>query len=167
MRKFQSKFLMKYPEILLISLLIATIGLTAACNSSSVAQGGGASRHYYIAAEEVIWDFAPSGHDLINGGPIPKPYYTKWSMVRFIEYTDEKFTTRKPQPDWLGIMGPIVRAEVGDTVIVHFLNRLVDTTVCILMASGTIRTMRGLNIIRRALGGEGTTGWKLYLYLVC
>jgi multicopper oxidase len=44
-------------------------------------------------------------------------------MIRFIEHKDEKFTTRKPQPDWLGIKVPIVRAEVGGTVIVHFLNR--------------------------------------------
>jgi len=26
------------------------------------------------------------------------------------------------QPDWLGILGPIIRAEVGDTVLVHFCN---------------------------------------------
>jgi hypothetical protein len=64
---------MKYQEILLLLLLIAGIGLMGACNSNSVAQGGGATRHYYIAAEEVIWDFAPSGQDLINGGPIPEP----------------------------------------------------------------------------------------------
>lgn len=30
---------------------------------------------------------------------------------------------RQPQPEWLGIMGPIMCAEVGDTIMVEFLNR--------------------------------------------
>jgi hypothetical protein len=42
---------------------------------------------------------------------------------RFIEYTDDTFTTGKPQPDWLGILGPVIRAEVGDEIVVDFLNR--------------------------------------------
>jgi FtsP/CotA-like multicopper oxidase with cupredoxin domain len=80
-------------------------------------------RHYYIQAEDVTWDFAPAGQNLIHSGPIPAPYETVWSKVRYIEYTDVSFTVRKPQPAWLGILGPIIRAEVGDTVFVYFRNR--------------------------------------------
>jgi manganese oxidase len=29
----------------------------------------------------------------------------------------------KPEPDWLGILGSVIRAEVGDTIIVDFINR--------------------------------------------
>jgi FtsP/CotA-like multicopper oxidase with cupredoxin domain len=47
----------------------------------------------------------------------------RWKKVRYVEYTDGTFSTRKPQPEWLGILGPIIRAEVGDVVRVHFLNR--------------------------------------------
>jgi hypothetical protein len=84
-----------------------------------------ATRHYYIAAEDVTWDYAPSGVDLVEGSEIPRPWAgnTRWSKTRYFEYTDDTFTTRKPQPEWLGILGPIIRAEVGDTVIVDFLNR--------------------------------------------
>lgn len=82
-------------------------------------------RHYYIAAEDITWDFAPSGRDLIMGGVIPKPWglHTKWSKTRYIGYTDDTFTVRTPQPEWLGILGPIIRGEVGDEIYVHFLNR--------------------------------------------
>ncbi len=82
-----------------------------------------AMREYFIAAEDVVWDFAPSGQDLVHGGRIPRPYRTKWKKTRYIEYTDATFTTPKPQPPWLGILGPIIRAEVGDEILVHFQNR--------------------------------------------
>jgi hypothetical protein len=83
------------------------------------------TRHYYIAAEDVIWNYAPSGHNLLNGTPIPQQWAMKvqWAKTRFIEYTDDTFTTPKLQPDWLGILGPIIRAEVGDEIVVDFLNR--------------------------------------------
>ena len=82
-------------------------------------------RRYYIAAEDVSWDYAPSGRDLVNGRPLPEPYrtQTRWNKTRYIEYTDATFSTRKAQPEWLGILGPIIRAEVGDTILVTFLNR--------------------------------------------
>lgn len=84
-----------------------------------------ATRHYFIAAENVSWDYAPSGLNLVEGRPIPSPWaaQTKWPKTRYIEYTDATFTVRKPQPEWLGILGPVIRAEVGDTVVVDFLNR--------------------------------------------
>lgn len=85
----------------------------------------GKVRHYYIAAEDVVWDYAPSGKDLIHGRNLPEPYrmQTRWNKTRYIEYTDATFSVRKQQPDWLGILGPIIRAEVGDTISVDFLNR--------------------------------------------
>jgi hypothetical protein len=84
-----------------------------------------ATRHYYIAAEDVTWDYAPSGHNLLNGSPIPQPWslQLRWPKSRFIEYTDDTFITPKRQPEWLGILGPVIRAEVGDEIVVDFLNR--------------------------------------------
>ncbi|HZU33493.1 MAG TPA: multicopper oxidase domain-containing protein [Candidatus Angelobacter sp.] len=81
-------------------------------------------REYFIAAEEVTWNFAPSGRDLLYNRPIP-PLYSKtvYPKLHYVEYTDKTFSVPRPQPEWLGILGPIIRAEVGDTVIVHFLNR--------------------------------------------
>lgn len=83
------------------------------------------TRHYYIAAEDVPWNYAPSGMNLLRALPVPRPWGAKleWPKTRFIEYTDDTFTTKKPQPEWLGILGPIIRAEVGDEVDVTFMNR--------------------------------------------
>ncbi|MGA9388973.1 MAG: multicopper oxidase domain-containing protein, partial [Candidatus Sulfotelmatobacter sp.] len=91
------------------------------CASSCLAT----TRHYYIAAEDVTWNYAPSGFNLLNGNPIPLPWRDKvqWPKTRYIEYTDDSFTTPKRQPEWLGILGPLIRAEVGDEIVVEFLNR--------------------------------------------
>lgn len=61
------------------------------------------------------------------GGPIPNCAYSK---VRYVEYTNETFQTRVPPPGatqdfpwgWLGVLGPIIRAEVGDIVNILFVN---------------------------------------------
>jgi len=92
---------------------------------SSISSSLAATRHYYIAAEDVTWNYAPSGSNLLSGTPISQPWVQKlqWAKSRFVEYTDDTFTTPKPQPDWLGILGPVIRAEVGDEVVVDFLNR--------------------------------------------
>ncbi len=84
-----------------------------------------ATRNYYIAAEDVTWDYAPSGQDLLHGTGLPLPWrnHTRWAKTRFIEYTDATFSERKPQPEWLGILGPVIRGEVGDEIVVTFLNR--------------------------------------------
>ena len=81
-------------------------------------------REYYIAAEQIEWDYAPSGLELMHGEDIPYPWglHRHWPKTRFVEYTDGSFSRRKPQPEWLGILGPIIRAEVGDSVLVHFRN---------------------------------------------
>jgi manganese oxidase len=91
----------------------------------SVSNCFAATRHYYIAAEDVTWNYAPSGMDLLTATPIRQPWALKlqWPKSRFIEYTDDTFTITKPQPDWLGILGPVIRAEVGDEIVVEFLNR--------------------------------------------
>jgi FtsP/CotA-like multicopper oxidase with cupredoxin domain len=87
-------------------------------------------RQYFVAAEEVTWDFAPSGQNVVmdhggHGGALPATWArsTRWKKLRYVEYTDETFRTRIPQPQWLGILGPIIRAEVGDTLSIRFLNR--------------------------------------------
>src|SRR5262245_4817814 len=101
---------------LTVLLLILALGLPTSLSAKT--------RHYYIAAEDVTWDFAPSGRDLTHGHRLPTLYsQTRWDKTRYIEYTDATFSVHKPQPEWLGILGPIIRAEVGDTILVDFLNR--------------------------------------------
>lgn len=105
-----------------MSILRATAFCLLIC---SVSACFATTRHYYIAAEDVPWNYAPSGMNLLRALPIPRPWSAKleWPKTRYIEYMDDTFTTPKPQPEWLGILGPVIRAEVGDEVVVEFLNR--------------------------------------------
>jgi manganese oxidase len=83
---------------------------------------------YYIAADEVMWDYLPHGSNLA-GLPAAENEgagrQTKFRKAIYREYTDATFTKLKPRlPQWehLGILGPLIRAEVGDTVRVVFRN---------------------------------------------
>lgn len=86
-------------------------------------------RTYYIAADEVVWNYAPSGRDLIMQKALPAlmPLQLGWSYHKAIyrEYTDASFRHLKPRAPadaYLGMLGPVIRAEVGDTVVVEFKN---------------------------------------------
>lgn len=96
----------------------------------------GQVRTYYVAAEEVEWDYAPLGMDMTTGKPFEGTAvaYTQpgptsighiYRKALYREYTDGTFATRKPrlpQDEYLGLLGPILRAEVGDTIKVVFKN---------------------------------------------
>lgn len=49
---------------------------------------------------------------------------SKYRKALFRGYTDGSFSTRLPAPELHGILGPVLRAEVGDKLVVHFINRL-------------------------------------------
>ncbi len=97
---------------------------------------GGKIRTYYIAAFETDWDYAPSGMDMMTGQEFhgQTKIWTEHTKDRigkiyrkaiFREYTDDTFSAEKKRPpEWehLGILGPLIRAEVGDTIVVHFRN---------------------------------------------
>ena len=97
---------------------------------------GGHVRTYYIAAEETEWDYAPLGVNMVTGKPFegtavaytqPGPNHIGhvYRKAVYREYTDGTFATRKPRPpedEYLGLLGPILRAEVGDTIKVVFKN---------------------------------------------
>ena len=96
----------------------------------------GATRTYYVAADEVDWNYAPADHDHMTGKPYDERarYYTEKGPQRigpiyrkavYHEYTDASFTTLKPRPaawEHLGVLGPVIRGEVGDTIKVVFKN---------------------------------------------
>jgi FtsP/CotA-like multicopper oxidase with cupredoxin domain len=81
-------------------------------------------RTYYVRAEPVRWNFMPTGYDSVMGQRPPRPWGDSlvYPMLRYIGYTDSTFTTRTPEPPWLGILGPILRAVTGDTIRVVFRN---------------------------------------------
>jgi hephaestin len=94
------------------------------------------TRTYYVAADEVAWDYAPTGSNQITGEPFgetenvfvknrPDRIGKVYKKALYREYTDATFTTLKPRPpEWqhLGLLGPLVRGEVGDTIKFVFKN---------------------------------------------
>jgi len=153
------------------------------------------TRVYYIAAEEIIWNYLPTGLDCMHGTPLatgdanitspigcpaksnhtasgshddddmmkphghsaakfhtqshdnvlgagaevkiehspekwiqqgPQRIGRRYMKVHYQEYTDHTFTVRKNRTDeekHLGLLGPIIRGVVGDTLMIVFHNR--------------------------------------------
>jgi len=121
-----------------LALLVSSIACVLWTGPSArlAAAGGGVTRTYYIAADEVVWDYAPTGANAAEGRPFhafEKPWMEagpnvagrKAKKALYREYTDATFATLKPRPpEWehLGFLGPLIRAEVGDTIKVVFRN---------------------------------------------
>jgi len=113
-----------YVLALLVSLIIPTT------SSSTLAENlpKPIVRIYYIAADDVMWNYTPGGRNL-TGTPGPENETgdspTTYRKAVYHEYTDGTFTTlkqRPPQWEHLGILGPLIRAEVGDVIKVFFKN---------------------------------------------
>lgn len=79
-------------------------------------QPGGQVREYWVEAKSLPWDVAPSGFDEFMSEPIPRPRsfrafaYRLWS---------EGFAAPLGEAT---IPGPLLEAEVGDVLRVHFRN---------------------------------------------
>ncbi len=109
------------------SLLLAFAGPLWAADPAKV-------RTYFVAAEEVEWDYAPDGRDQMMGHeftdeqkvfvePGPSRIGNIYHKSRFIAYLDPDFTQKDESADPAnGILGPIFRAEVGDEIVVVFRN---------------------------------------------
>jgi FtsP/CotA-like multicopper oxidase with cupredoxin domain len=119
-----------------ICMAAATLCALPASLHAAPAAHAGKTRTYYVAADEVQWDFAPSGRDEAMGMPfddVAKGFVETsadhigrvYKKAVYHEYTDATFTTikpRAPKDAYLGIVGPILYAEVGDTIKVVFKN---------------------------------------------
>jgi FtsP/CotA-like multicopper oxidase with cupredoxin domain len=109
----------------------------AGCQGGSESITGGRTRTYYLAADELEWTYVPSrGDQAITGkrddfandpasAGMLDPNQSTYRKAVFREYADASFRTLKPRTDqWmhLGILGPVLRAQVGDTIRVVFRN---------------------------------------------
>lgn len=117
-----------------------TLGLFATCLLIFLLSLGangerGRERVYYVGIIEDLWDYAPSGKNLLNGKAIEDDEHASIFLQRgphrigsiykkavFREYTDASYSRLSPRPDWLGFLGPILRAEVDETIVVHLKN---------------------------------------------
>lgn len=115
----------------------ATVALlVAGCVSDSQPRVSAQTRTYYIAADEVAWNYAPDGRNMITGEPFnedadtfvkagPDRVGSTYTKCLYHNYSGEDFTRQLPRPadqDYLGLLGPVIRAQVGDTIKVTFRN---------------------------------------------
>jgi manganese oxidase len=108
--------------------------LAVSCGGS--AGGGQQTRNYFIAADEVAWNYAPSETNMFTGAPFdeaankfvqagPDRIGATYMKCLYHGYTDAKFIqqiTRPADEQYLGALGPVIRAQVGDTIKVTFRN---------------------------------------------
>ena len=121
---------------LLTALALSGISFPAATPLPVLPDAPGRTRVYYIAADELTWDYTPSGMNQITGkafagvelmltGRGPQTIGSKSKKALYREYTDGTFRALKPRPAeeaYLGYLGPVIRASVGDTIKVMFRN---------------------------------------------
>uniref|UniRef100_A0A671T7A0 ferroxidase n=1 Tax=Sinocyclocheilus anshuiensis TaxID=1608454 RepID=A0A671T7A0_9TELE len=90
---------------------------------------------YYIAAEEMIWDYAPNMPENMDGYVDFRSKYLKQGPQRigkkykkavFTQYKDGTFKERaedKQRKKELGILGPVIRAQIRDVIKIVFKNK--------------------------------------------
>ncbi|XP_026179554.1 ceruloplasmin [Mastacembelus armatus] len=92
-------------------------------------------REYFIKIEEVSWNYAPTGMNIIQNHTLqedeeaavflkkgPQRIGATYKKAIYKQYSDSTYRTEVMKPDWLGYLGPLVMAEEGDTVIVYLKN---------------------------------------------
>ncbi|MBA3843021.1 MAG: multicopper oxidase domain-containing protein [Actinobacteria bacterium] len=118
-------------------------GMTMATPAQHWADVGGArfksdgvTRTYFISADKVVWNYAPDARNDITGKPfddVARTYAarghgrigSRYLKCIYRGYTDAHFhrrTLRGPGQRYLGLLGPVIQAEVGDTIRIVFRN---------------------------------------------
>ncbi|XP_057698200.1 ceruloplasmin [Corythoichthys intestinalis] len=95
----------------------------------------GVRREYFLRIDEVNWNYAPSGMNLIQNRTIqedeeaavflkkgPQRIGSTYKKAIYKQFSDATYTTEVIKPAWLGYLGPRLMAEEGDTLIVHLKN---------------------------------------------
>lgn len=127
---------MSYQRQIIYLLSFFLLIILGGCDGG--AQKAGVERVYYVASDPVVWNYAPEGRNVITNeefgeaeafryknGDYEMGMIYKKALYR--EYTDDTFTDLKPRSkDWehLGFIGPLIRAEVGDTIKIVFKNNV-------------------------------------------
>ncbi|XP_034035380.1 ceruloplasmin [Thalassophryne amazonica] len=109
--------------------LLLLLCCTAVCVS-------GTKREYYMTIEEIDWNYAPSGKNLIHNRTLqedeeaaefllrgPQRIGSTYKKAVYKQYSDATYTTEVVKPPWLGFLGPLLMIEEGDTLVVHLKNK--------------------------------------------
>uniref|UniRef100_A0A2K5CXC2 Ceruloplasmin n=1 Tax=Aotus nancymaae TaxID=37293 RepID=A0A2K5CXC2_AOTNA len=95
----------------------------------------GATRVYYLGIRDVQWNYAPKGKNVITNQPLDSDTVASsflksdknriggnYKKTIYKEYKDNSYTDEVAQPAWLGFLGPVLKAEVGDVILIHLKN---------------------------------------------
>uniref|UniRef100_A0A6Q2ZD56 F5/8 type C domain-containing protein n=1 Tax=Esox lucius TaxID=8010 RepID=A0A6Q2ZD56_ESOLU len=101
-----------------------TTGYISTEENPDVRTTDGHYRSYYIAAEEITWDYGvrKPHHERRRG---MKKFLSEYKKVVYRAYRETDFqtpVTRGEMQEHLGLMGPIIKAEVNDLLTVTFKN---------------------------------------------
>ena len=111
------------PALCALILVVLTCGVATAT-----------VRTYYIAADEVNWNYMPGGGDRIGMAEAYAKFFATrgphligsvYRKAIYRRYTDATFThlmPRRKRNAYRGMLGPTIYAEVGDTIRVVFKN---------------------------------------------
>jgi FtsP/CotA-like multicopper oxidase with cupredoxin domain len=129
-------------------LLVCATALTVAsgCVAAGAPTGHGThgsngeapaqTRTYFVGADVVTWNYVPARRNELTGRPFDAvadtwvkrgpdrigPRYLKCVYRGYPDATFSRPSTRPPEERHLGLLGPVIRAAVGDTVRVVFRN---------------------------------------------
>lgn len=118
------------PLALCLTFLVTWMEAQSTCTSPDCT-----IQKYYIAINEVEWDYAPSQMDKWSGVPIDKSTEASkflqpsanrigrvYKKVMYVGYKDAEFKQPLEREPWLGLLGPILRIEAGDELHVTLFN---------------------------------------------
>ncbi len=124
------------PRTRWVVAVVAVVLLAVGCDSGASPGVGPQTRAYYISADEVAWNYAPAGTNMVTGQQFdetantflesgPDRIGSTYTKCLYHGYTDATFTHQLPRSadeQYLGLLGPVIRAQVGDTIKVMFRN---------------------------------------------
>ncbi|WAQ95424.1 HEPH-like protein [Mya arenaria] len=143
------------------------------CGGVMPEQLSGRVRTHFLSAEMEDWNYAPSGRNLFDDRDLVAPstesekYFAKtyngkpmiggiYRKTRFFEYDSVQYMTRKnrtAQEEHMGLLGPVIRAELGDVVSVTLLN-LSPFPVSVVMQGVSIDSSQNGMGMKMAGGGD-------------
>ncbi|CAL1593381.1 unnamed protein product [Knipowitschia caucasica] len=102
---------------------------------SVLLQAAAVTRTYFIRIEETNWNYAPSDMNMVHNRTLaededasvflkrgPQRIGSVYKKAVYKQYTDALYRTEITKPQWLGLLGPLLMAEEGDTIKVQLRN---------------------------------------------
>ncbi|XP_040469618.1 ceruloplasmin isoform X2 [Falco naumanni] len=96
---------------------------------------GAVNREYYIGITETKWNYAPGSTNIVSGQLFaeeeqagvflkrgPHRIGSTYKKAVYTQYTNHLYDVTVDKPSWLGFLGPIIKGEVGDSIIIHLKN---------------------------------------------